>query len=174
MIQHPRLPKSSLLLLLKVPRIRKPHSPGQTETLASGFLGCTSTSHPLMASDSQTHPRMPGTWAFSVLSLVLVPVCLLTTKPGFENSRKSSWRPPSLRIEGSTPLCWVRGHISHTNKEKLPGFQRGSWFLRLPSLVNWCVESIIWRIYFQLSSIKWKACCCCCCRFSCVRLCATP
>ena len=72
MIQHPSLPKLSLFLLLKVPWIRKPHSPGQTETLASGFLGCTSTSHPLMASNSQTHPSPPCTWAFLVLSLVQV------------------------------------------------------------------------------------------------------
>lgn len=37
------------------------------------FLGFTSTSHPLITSYSQTHPRLWSTWAFLVLSLALAP-----------------------------------------------------------------------------------------------------
>ena len=90
------------------------------------FLGFTSNSHPLITSYSQTHPRLWSTWAFLVQSLALV-LCVnhkawlskFTGDP-LEDPRKVA-----------SPPTKPRGHISHTHKERPPGAQRGSQFIRL-------------------------------------------
>lgn len=117
-MNHPSLPKTSLVFLSKEPWIRKLHSPGQTKTFTQEFSWPHLRFPPSNASCGQTYPRLSSTWAFLVLSLALV---LYVSQPQgmpFKAQKRSSWSPSHL-AENRRWYQAKGAHLSHPQMEDI-------------------------------------------------------